>query len=359
MGRLLVVLALLSCTAGSAFVIDINKSLSLPFPELASVNRTMHLCPAAPSTKKDLSMKGLLKFPDLSNCSAYLTHLDLSDNQIDFIPPEIGTFVNLEELILNNNLIQELPAEIGSLSKLQVLQVNSNQLSTLPASIALLSSLRELQVNANSISELPIEITSIGSLEALFVGLNELTRLPAQLGLLSNLTSLYVAFNMLGEIPAEFGNLENLRYIETAGNPLACLPRAIKRRAGLDEGWVQRPACSNRTVEGFLASHTADKDTCKAIGELHCKCCFTCLLLTCASSTGSPSNETALGCIDYVHTSCSMTATEVMVTTRRLSDLSSEGLSCALDAPQLGAAEVAVYQRCNRETSVVLACIAV
>jgi hypothetical protein len=63
-----------------------------------------------------------------------------------------------------------------------------------------------------------------------------------------------------------------------------------------------------------------------------------------------------MGCINYVHTNCSMTATEVTVTTRRLSDLSSQGLSCAPDAPQLGATEVAVFPRCDPQTGTSFSC---
>jgi hypothetical protein len=51
-----------------------------------------------------------------------------------------------------------------------------------------------------------------------------------------------------------------------------------------------------------------------------------------------------------------MTATEVTVTTRRLSDMYSEGLSCAPDAPMVGQAEVVTYHRCDAHTGVAMAC---
>jgi hypothetical protein len=54
-----------------------------------------------------------------------------------------------------------------------------------------------------------------------------------------------------------------------------------------------------------------------------------------------------------------MTGTEVTVTSRRLSDLSSQGLSCAPGAPQLGATEVTVYPRCDWKTGVTMACAGV
>jgi hypothetical protein len=63
-----------------------------------------------------------------------------------------------------------------------------------------------------------------------------------------------------------------------------------------------------------------------------------------------------MGCFDYVHTTCSMTATEVTVTTRRLSDLSSEGLSCALDAPLVATPQNVTYPRCDPSTGAAVSC---
>jgi hypothetical protein len=51
-----------------------------------------------------------------------------------------------------------------------------------------------------------------------------------------------------------------------------------------------------------------------------------------------------------------MTATEVTVTTRRLSDMSSEGLSCALDAPLLSMPENVTYPRCDPKTGASVSC---
>ena len=51
-----------------------------------------------------------------------------------------------------------------------------------------------------------------------------------------------------------------------------------------------------------------------------------------------------------------MTAQQVMVTTRRLSDVSSLGLICAPDAPEVGQTEVITYPRCDPKTGVSYSC---
>jgi hypothetical protein len=51
-----------------------------------------------------------------------------------------------------------------------------------------------------------------------------------------------------------------------------------------------------------------------------------------------------------------MTATEVTVTTRRLSDQSPLGLTCAPDAPLIAIPEIVTYPRCDPKTGVSFSC---
>jgi hypothetical protein len=46
----------------------------------------------------------------------------------------------------------------------------------------------------------------------------------------------------------------------------------------------------------------------------------------------------------------------VMVTTRRLSDLSSEGLNCSATAPLLSMPETVTYPRCDPRTGASVSC---
>ena len=44
--------------------------------------------------------------------------LDLSREELEYLPPEVGDLVNLLELDLTGNRLKELPAEIGNLTRL-------------------------------------------------------------------------------------------------------------------------------------------------------------------------------------------------------------------------------------------------
>jgi hypothetical protein len=52
-----------------------------------------------------------------------------------------------------------------------------------------------------------------------------------------------------------------------------------------------------------------------------------------------------------------MTATEVMVITRRLSDQSPLGRRCAPDAPLVAMPETVTYPRCDPKTGVSYSCV--
>ncbi|XP_063383331.1 leucine-rich repeat protein 1 [Cydia fagiglandana] len=117
-----------------------------------------------------------------------LTVLDLSNNEIDKIPPEFGRMPNLCELYLasnklgtqketnwkwlfgpqitkslklldlSSNQLTQLPKAIWKLQKLVTLKLDNNQLEKLPGPIGRISTLRYLTISRNTLSSLPCSL---------------------------------------------------------------------------------------------------------------------------------------------------------------------------------------------------------
>jgi len=93
-------------------------------------NQTQSSFPELPASLKELKLpsNSFLSIPP-QICSANLTkleNLDLSNNSLAHVPPEIKFLKSLVDLNLDNNSIPSLPNEIGELKKLKVLSLRSN-----------------------------------------------------------------------------------------------------------------------------------------------------------------------------------------------------------------------------------------
>jgi internalin A len=84
--------------------------------------------------------------------------LDLRNNQLTSLPPEIGQLSALTELWLNNNQLTSLPPEIGDLKKLERLTLERNKLVSLPERLKDLVNLKELTLHGNEALGLPVEV---------------------------------------------------------------------------------------------------------------------------------------------------------------------------------------------------------
>lgn len=61
-----------------------------------------------------------------------LRWLILTDNQVEFLPPDIGQCQPLQKLMLAGNRLQSLPPELAQCQQLELLRISANPLATLP-----------------------------------------------------------------------------------------------------------------------------------------------------------------------------------------------------------------------------------
>ena len=82
-----------------------------------------------------------------------LRWLILTDNQLEALPPEIGSCTQLQKLMLAGNRLTELPETLARCTNLELLRIAANQLTELPAWLLALPHLAWLAYAGNPFAE--------------------------------------------------------------------------------------------------------------------------------------------------------------------------------------------------------------
>ncbi len=103
----------------------------------------------------DLAFNQITHFPIINRKNKTLCHLNIDNNDIEIIPPEIKRIINLEYLGLSNNKVNIMPEEIGQLKRLKGLNLANNQLESLPSAILNNRNIASLDLSFNKLVSLP------------------------------------------------------------------------------------------------------------------------------------------------------------------------------------------------------------
>ncbi|KAK6733167.1 hypothetical protein RB195_017122 [Necator americanus] len=153
-------------------------------PSQSTVQR--HIDNARKSRILQLKACGLKSMPSaLNELYEVIRNLELSQNKIKELPPDIGYFTVLKQLHLSENALTQLPDEIGSLKNLEILNLQSNKLSSLPDTIVGCTSLKTLNLSANNFIQFPVPVCHLMSLETLNLSQNAITELPDEVSSLN------------------------------------------------------------------------------------------------------------------------------------------------------------------------------
>lgn len=159
--------------------------------------------------------------------------LNLSWEELEKLPPEIGQLTSLQSLDLSRNQISELPSVIGQLTSLQSLNLCSNQISKFPSEFEQLTSLKYLDCSINKISDLPSGLRQLTSLQSLDLSRNQLSKFPLELEHLISLHYLYLNNNKISDISSKIGQLTSLYYLNLSDNQINELPSEIEQLTSL------------------------------------------------------------------------------------------------------------------------------
>lgn len=187
----------------------------------------------------DLSA-GLTEFPpEIFDLADTLEVLNLSGNQLNSLPPDLGRMHRLEVLFCSDNQFEAVPEVLGECPRLSMVGFKANKIRTLPAA-ALPPALRWLILTDNQLEALPPEIGRCGPLQKLMLAGNRLRHLPAELADCRNLELLRLAANELTELPAWLLALPRLAWLAYAGNPCSAAAEAVAvaRHPIADVSWA-------------------------------------------------------------------------------------------------------------------------
>ncbi|XP_029166333.1 leucine-rich repeat protein 1-like [Nylanderia fulva] len=143
-----------------------------------------------PKTTEQLFLSGLNRksFDRQILTLQSLRLLDLSNNDISFLPKELGTLPHLQSLNLSHNKLGKSAQskwtwlqQVALKNNLYILDISDNLLTELPLQIGQLKVLRELKIRNNNLIQLPQNIGTLNKLEFLDVAENNLEFLPAMI----------------------------------------------------------------------------------------------------------------------------------------------------------------------------------
>jgi len=103
------------------------------------------------------------------------TELDLSGNDLEGLPSEIGRLQSLEKLIL------------GKLDS-KARKIKGNRLTTISQEVFQLTNLKELHIPFNQITAIPDAIANLANLTSLSLSSNQITAIPDAIAYLSKAT---------------------------------------------------------------------------------------------------------------------------------------------------------------------------
>lgn len=162
---------------------------------------------------------GLTEFPrEIFDLADTLEILDLSNNRLTALPPDLPRLHRLRVIFCPNNRFAELPAVLGQCERLSMVGFKSNQIRHVPDA-ALPAGLRWLILTDNQLKALPAALGRCTRLQKLMLAGNRLRALPAELAACTRLELVRIAANQLAEFPAHVLALPRLSWLAYAGNP--------------------------------------------------------------------------------------------------------------------------------------------
>ena len=142
------------------------------------------------------------------------------------IPTEVFNMLLLRELWLCNNEMKFIPSQIGELKMLELLSLVGNDLESISPEICLIESLKSLHLQHNNLKVLPDLFGRLRNLSYCNLSSNDFEIFPEILCSLSNLVTLEAESNTISSLPESLKNMRSLTRLNLANNEVVT-PEAV------------------------------------------------------------------------------------------------------------------------------------
>jgi hypothetical protein len=168
----------------------------------------------------DLNGAGLAHLPpEVYGLADTLEVLNLSDNQLTSLPPDLPRLQRLKVIFCSGNPFTHLPEVLGDCPALEMVGFKACRLQHVPAT-ALPPTLRWLTLTDNAIGQLPAELGQRPALQKLMLSGNRLSALPDSLAGAQRLELVRLSANRFTQLPGWLTELPALAWLAVSGNPL-------------------------------------------------------------------------------------------------------------------------------------------
>ncbi len=159
-----------------------------------------------------------------------LTSIDLSFNELRYIPSELKRLTLLTNIQFEGNKLEKISREIKFPPNLMDLNLKNNHIGIISKdNIKSFSTIENLYLGNNEIAELPPEIGWLSNLRKLDLSKNKLSTLPPEFGNLQGLLSLDISGNNFQKPQFILKNLTSLEYLDIRENPLSAVSEILEK----------------------------------------------------------------------------------------------------------------------------------
>lgn len=163
--------------------------------------------------------------------------LDLSNNQIETLPKEIGNLINLGTLNMSNNNLRVIPDGAIYLNKLTSFSASNNQIEYINKDFGQFPYLEQIDLSNNQLTFIPEELGNCPELYDIRFNSNKIVKIPDSFVNLRKYVDVYFQDNeMQGQIPEKLITFSNFdRYINLYNNRFifSDIPKSDQLRVGV------------------------------------------------------------------------------------------------------------------------------